>query len=62
MKAILIALTVLTTLAAGCVVVPVPVRGGEARHDGGHDREDHDRDGDGVRNRDDRHPNDPRRD
>jgi hypothetical protein len=66
MKSILIALTVVTALAAGCVVVPEPSHREGAHHDrdrdGAPDRVDRDRDGDGVRNRDDRRSDDPRRD
>jgi len=65
MKSIIIALTVVTALAAGCVVVPAPSHREEVRRDRDHDgvpnRADRDRDGDGVRNRDDRRPDDPRR-
>jgi len=48
---------------APVVVVPVPraFPHGPPRHDRGHDARDHDRDGDGARDRADRWPNDPRR-
>ena len=45
----------------GCVAYPAPYGNGPGyrHHERGHER---DRDGDGVRNRDDRRPNNPHRD
>jgi hypothetical protein len=53
-------------LLSGCVAYPVSDREGSEHHrdhdrDGVRDRADRDRDGDGVPNREDRRPNDPRR-
>ena len=60
MKKIAIGLLTLVGLA-GCVAYPVPYGNGPdyRNHDRGHER---DRDGDGERNRNDRRPNDQRRD
>ena len=56
MKTLTVLLLVLTSLA-GCVAYPVPYDDGRPHRQHG----DGDRDGDGVRNRDDRRPNDPYR-
>ena len=66
MKKLVILLIAIAGLLSGCVAYEVPIRDGGARHadrdrDGVPDRVDRDRDGDGVSNRQDRRPNDPRR-
>ncbi len=53
MKKLALLVVVLTSLA-GCVVAPLPYRGGPHYHG-------HDRDGDGVNNRYDRRPANPYR-
>lgn len=59
MKILTAFLLVLTSLT-GCVAYPVPYDSGPQQGVyGGH--RDRDRDGDGVRNRDDRRPNNPYR-
>jgi hypothetical protein len=55
MKKLALLVVVLTTLA-GCVVAPLPPRGGPAYQHPGYDR-----DGDGVNNRYDRRPGNPYR-
>ncbi|UUZ74357.1 hypothetical protein LP414_17715 [Polaromonas sp. P1(28)-13] len=62
MKKLAVLLLVLTGLS-GCVVYPVPYGEGRGyRHHGGASQGYYgDRDGDGVRNRNDRYPNNPRR-
>lgn len=61
MKKIALLMIVMTSLLSGCVVYD-PNRDGRHRgdHDGSWNR-DHDRDRDGVPNRQDRRPNDPYR-
>lgn len=63
MKKLTVLVLVLAGLSvlAGCVAVPVPYDGGRADHHPGAARGQGDRDGDGVRNRDDRRPNNPNR-
>jgi hypothetical protein len=66
MKKIAILLIAIGGLLSGCLAYEVPVRDGGVHHadrdrDGVPDRADRDRDGDGVANRQDRRPNDPRR-
>lgn len=64
MKKLTVLLLVLTGLSAlsGCVAYPVPYDNGRPHHrPDGASRGNGDRDGDGVRNRDDRRPNDPYR-
>jgi hypothetical protein len=46
---------------SGCIAVPVPYDSGRPDHHPGANRGNGDRDGDGVRNRDDRRPNNPYR-
>ena len=53
MKPLAVILVVLGSLLAGCIAVPVD--------DGRGARQNRDRDGDGVRNSQDRRPDDPRR-
>ena len=60
MKTLAVVLLALTSLA-GCVAYPVYDNGAPSGHHGGAHRGDRDRDGDGVRNRDDRRPNNPNR-
>lgn len=67
MKKIAVLLAAIGGLLSGCVVYDQgpyregdPYRGDRDR-DGVHDRADRDRDGDGVINRQDRRPDDPRR-
>jgi len=57
MKTIAVFAVVLGSLLSGCIAVPVDDGRG---YNQGHHR-DHDRDGDGVRNSQDRRPDDPRR-
>ena len=52
MKRLALVIVVLSSLA-GCIVAPLPPPGGGPGYRG------HDRDGDGVRNRYDRRPNNP---
>ena len=54
MKKLALVIGVLSSLA-GCIVAPLPPPGGGPVYRG------HDRDGDGVRNRYDRRPNNPNR-
>lgn len=64
MKKLAVLLIAISSLLSGCVVYDNPHRdGGERRWDreGGQHRGDHDRDRDGVPNRQDRRPNDPNR-
>jgi hypothetical protein len=63
MKKITVLVLVLAALSAlsGCIAVPVPYDSGRPDHQRGANRGNGDRDGDGVRNRDDRRPNDPYR-
>jgi hypothetical protein len=63
MNKLAVALIVVSSALSGCVAYEVQDRDGGARHaernrDGGYDR---DRDRDGVPNRQDRRPDDPRR-
>lgn len=61
MKMLAAIVLVLTSLT-GCVAYPVPYGNGPPNsHYGGPHRGQGDRDGDGVRNRDDRRPNNPYR-
>lgn len=62
MKKLALLLIVMTSLLSGCVVYDPAYRDGRHRgdHDGSWNR-DHDRDRDGVPNRQDRRPNDPYR-
>jgi hypothetical protein len=66
MKKLALALIATGALLSGCVAYEVQDRDGGARHsersrDGGSERADRDRDRDGVSNRQDRRPDDPRR-
>ena len=63
MKKLSVLLLVLTSLGAlsGCVAYPVPYDNGAPPNLRPGARPNGDRDGDGVRNRDDRRPNDPYR-
>jgi hypothetical protein len=63
MKKLTVLVLVLAGLSAlsGCVAVPVPYDSGRPDHHPGANRGYGDRDGDGVRNRDDRRPNNPNR-
>lgn len=66
MKKLFLAVIAMVTLAAGCVVyddAPRHARNpyGDVDHDRVPNRADRDRDGDGVRDRYDRRPDDPRR-
>jgi len=66
MKKFAILLIAIGGLLSGCIAYPVSDREGGEHHqdrdrDGVRDRVDRDRDGDGVPNREDRRPNDPRR-
>jgi hypothetical protein len=63
MKKLTVLALVLTSLSAlsGCVAYPVPYDNGRPDHPPGASRGNGDRDGDGVRNRDDRRPNNPYR-
>ena len=67
MKKLAMLLIAIGALLSGCVAYEVPNREGGAYHgdrdrNGAPDRVDRDRDGDGVPNRQDSRPNDPRRD
>ena len=59
---LLAAIVLVLTSLTGCIAYPVPYDNGPSR-DGyrGQHRGQGDRDGDGVRNRDDRRPNNPNR-
>ena len=59
---ILAAIVLVLTSLTGCVAYPVPYGNGQpdGYYGGGHHRGG-DRDGDGVRNRNDRRPNNPNR-
>jgi hypothetical protein len=61
MKTLAMAMVALGSLVSGCIAVPV--EDGRAYHDGRgyHQSYNYDRDGDGVSNRQDRRPDDPRR-
>ena len=63
MKKLAVFVLVLTSLSvlSGCVAYPVPYDSGRPDHHPGAARGHGDRDGDGVRNRDDRRPNNPNR-
>jgi hypothetical protein len=66
MKKLAILLIAIGGLLSGCVAYEVPYRDGgvhraDRDRDGVPGRGDRDRDGDGVPNREDRRPNDPRR-
>ena len=60
---ILAAIVLVMTSLTGCVAYPVPYDNGppQGHHGGYQNRGGGDRDGDGVRNRDDRRPNNPYR-
>ena len=60
---ILAAIVLVLTSLTGCVAYPVPYGNSQpdGYYGGGHHRGQRDRDGDGVRNRDDRRPNNPNR-
>ena len=62
MKSLIVLLMVAGSLLAGCVVEEPGYRNRDgARYDGARSSGDRDRDGDGVRNNQDRRPDDPRR-
>jgi len=62
MKKLVVLLIAITSLLSGCVVYDPAYRDGRHRgdHDGSWNR-DHDRDRDGVPDREDRRPNNPNR-
>jgi hypothetical protein len=64
MKKLVVLLIAIGSLLSGCVVYDGPNRDGGGHRgdrDGASSRGDHDRDHDGVRDRQDRRPNDPGR-
>ena len=66
MKKLALLLIAIGSLLSGCVAYDAPYRDGavyrgDRDRDGVPNRMDRDRDGDGVTNRQDRYPNDPRR-
>ena len=63
MKKLAVLLIAVSGLLTGCVVYDNPHRDGPPRnsHDGGPPRGNHDNDRDGVRDNQDRRPNDPSR-
>ncbi|MDB5886610.1 MAG: hypothetical protein JWR74_2781 [Polaromonas sp.] len=59
---LLAAIVLVLTSLTGCIAYPVPYTNGQTDgYHGGPHRGNRDRDGDGVRNRDDRRPNNPNR-
>lgn len=64
MKKIAVLLIAIASLLSGCMVYDTPYRDGggyRGDHDGSYNRGNHDRDRDGVPDRQDRSPNNPTR-